>query len=246
MVATKPRALPSPSAAAPRIARPGAEARPADRYQPVAAASQLPCPATPVESLPMPALTEPIEPSARALSVSEELWNAAYDGLEAAEAELVGSYVKTLEQILGGETGEPSPTDRLAEMKDPIKRQKHMRELVRRGQDRISNVSKITTKVGEIADFILSSKGIVSLTLQNVPQAAPAALPWAGVCLGLEVRKRHWNVVTPALLTVRLDTPETCPSDEIQPRRYRPRHLQNGLVLRLDRTSPEQNQHCRW
>ncbi|KAI0909671.1 WD40 repeat-like protein [Ustulina deusta] len=190
MVATKPRALPSPSAAAPRIARPGAEARPADRYQPVAAASQLPCPATPVESLPMPALTEPIERSARALSVSEELWNAAYDGLEAAEAELVGSYVKTLEQILGGETGEPSPTDRLAEMKDPIKRQKHMRELVRRGQDRISNVSKITTKVGEIADFILSSKGIVSLTLQNVPQAAPAALPWAGVCLGLEILRK--------------------------------------------------------
>ncbi|KAI3334678.1 WD40-repeat-containing domain protein [Ustulina deusta] len=190
MVATKPRALPSPSAAAPRIARPGAEARPADHYQPVAAAPQLPCPATPVESLPMPALTEPIEPSARALSVSEELWNAAYDGLEAAEAELVGSYVKTLEQILGGETGEPSPTDRLAEMKDPIKRQKHMRELVRRGQDRISNVSKITTKVGEIADFILSSKGIVSLTLQNVPQAAPAALPWAGVCLGLEILRK--------------------------------------------------------
>ncbi|KAI0429169.1 hypothetical protein F5Y09DRAFT_342997 [Xylaria sp. FL1042] len=45
-------------------------------------------------------------------------------------------------------------------------------------------------KVGEIADFILSLKGIVGSVIQSVPQAAPAALPWAGVCFGLEILRK--------------------------------------------------------
>ncbi|KAK3364935.1 hypothetical protein B0T24DRAFT_683586 [Lasiosphaeria ovina] len=51
----------------------------------------------------------------------------------------------------------------------------------------ISKASRITTGVGEVAGFILSAKGMVNLVLQSVPQAAPAALPWAGVCLGLQM-----------------------------------------------------------
>ncbi|RYP78063.1 hypothetical protein DL771_000756 [Monosporascus sp. 5C6A] len=42
-----------------------------------------------------------------------------------------------------------------------------------------------TSGVGEVADFILSAKEMVDLVFRNVPQAAPAALPWAGVCLKL-------------------------------------------------------------
>ncbi|KAL2131012.1 hypothetical protein VTI74DRAFT_5671 [Chaetomium olivicolor] len=62
-----------------------------------------------------------------------------------------------------------------------------MRELVQRGQEKVSRASRVTTGVGEAADFILSAKKMVDLVLQSVPQAAPAALPWAGVCLGLQI-----------------------------------------------------------
>ena len=47
---------------------------------------------------------------------------------------------------------------------------------------------QITTGVGEVTDFVLKAKKMVDVVLQSVPHAAPAALPWAGVCLGLQVR----------------------------------------------------------
>ena len=104
------------------------------------------------------------------------------------------SYVEILEQVLGGETREPSAADLSAKLKDPTTRQMHMRELVHKGQEKISKASSITTGVGEVADFILSTKAMVDLVLQSVPQAAPAALPWAGVCLGLQVSNRPSNM----------------------------------------------------
>ena len=63
----------------------------------------------------------------------------------------------------------------------------HMGESVQKGREKISIVSSITAGVGEVADFILSANKMVDLVLQSVPQAAPTALPWAGVCLGLQV-----------------------------------------------------------
>ena len=98
--------------------------------------------------------------------------------------------MKILEKVLGGETSEPSTADARAKLEDPTTRQKHMKELVQKGQEKISKASRITAGVGDVADFILSAKEMVDLVLQSVPQAAPAALPWAGVCLGLQVSNR--------------------------------------------------------
>ncbi|KAI0388306.1 hypothetical protein F5Y17DRAFT_453334 [Xylariaceae sp. FL0594] len=81
------------------------------------------------------------------------------------------------------------------------------------------------TRVGEVADFVLSAKALVDLVLQSVPQAAPAALPWAGVCLGLQVSSTL-SIVLPSFANIRLDAPEPCTSCQIQPCWYRPRHLQ--------------------
>ena len=67
------------------------------------------------------------------------------------------------------------------------------------GQAKISRASKITNGVGDVAGFVLSVKGLIDLAVQSVPQAA---LPWAGVCVGLQVSSRPSN--TPldlALLT---------------------------------------------
>ena len=122
--------------------------------------------------------------------MSERLWNAAYDSLEKDDAELVMSYVKTLETVLGSNPGVAPDTNILAELHNPTKRQMHMRRLVEEGQVKISRASKITSGVGGVADFVLSVKGIIDLAVQSLPQAA---LPWAGVCVGLQVSSRPSN-----------------------------------------------------
>ncbi|KAI1737775.1 WD40-repeat-containing domain protein [Xylaria scruposa] len=182
IAATKPHAHPSLLVADHQTTQPSTQSRPADQDQSIAA-SQVLCLAVPVEPLARPALAGPMKSSNPTISVSEELWNTAFNNLEADEAELVGSYVKILNEVLGGESGETATN--LPD--NQIERQQNMMELVKRGLERVEKASKITTKVGSIAGFILSSKGIVDLTIQAVPQAAPAALPWAGVCLGLEI-----------------------------------------------------------
>ncbi|RYP25340.1 hypothetical protein DL767_008435 [Monosporascus sp. MG133] len=186
IIATELSAPPSLSAADVQATRPSTEAIATNPYQP-AAASQAPPLAPLVEPPPKPAATEYTEQPTPVLSASQRLWNAAYDSLEVKDAELVASYVEILEKVIGGRTGEPSATDLSAKLKDPTTRQMHMRELVQKGQEKISKASRITTGVGEVADFILSAKEMVDLVLRGVPQAAPAALPWAGVCLGLQI-----------------------------------------------------------
>lgn len=129
--------------------------------------------------------------------MSERLWNAAYDSLETDNAELVMSYVKTLETVLRANPGVAPDTNISAEFHDPTKRQIHMKRLVEEGQAKISRASKITSGVGDIAGFVSSVKEIIDLAVQSVPQAA---LPWAGVCVGLQVSDRPLN--TPSCLAL--------------------------------------------
>ena len=103
--------------------------------------------------------------------MSERLWNAAYDSLETDNAELVMSYMKTLETVLGANPGVAPNTNISAELYNPTKRQMHIRKLVEEGRAKISRASKITNGVGDIADFVLSVKGIIDLAVQSVPQA---------------------------------------------------------------------------
>ncbi|KAK3376687.1 WD40-repeat-containing domain protein [Lasiosphaeria ovina] len=173
IIAAKPCAPLSPSAADPQAARPSTEA--AICHQPTA------------EPQSKSTATEFTEQPTPVISTSERLWNTAYDSLELEDAELVGSYVKILDSVLGDETSEPSTADARAKLEDPTMRQQHMKELVQKGQEKISKTSRISTRVGDLTDFVLSAKPMVDLVLQSVPQAAPAALPWAGVCLGLQI-----------------------------------------------------------
>jgi len=61
-----------------------------------------------------------------------------------------------------------------------------MRDLVQRGLKRITTASQIRRGVSNVAQFVLSAKGMIDIAIQNIPQAA---LPWAGVCIGLQVGK---------------------------------------------------------
>ena len=130
--------------------------------------------------------TESAQQQIPVLSTSQRLWNTAYDSLEDDKdtAELVRSYVKTLGKALVAKASKPSAANVSSKLKDPAKRQIHMKRLVEKGQAKISTVSKITKGVGDVAHFILSAKNMIDMAIQNVPQAA---LPWAGVCVGLQV-----------------------------------------------------------
>lgn len=121
--------------------------------------------------------------------ISQRLWDAAYDSLE-DEGELVGSYVKTLETVLRFEASKDSASDVTvaAELKDPSRRQIYMQKLVKEGQAKVAKTSKITRGVGDFVETMLKVKPMVDLAIQGIPQATPAALPWAGVCIGLQVR----------------------------------------------------------
>ncbi|EPE06576.1 wd-repeat protein [Ophiostoma piceae UAMH 11346] len=121
-----------------------------------------------------------------ALSISQRLWNDAYDRLkeDGDTAELVEAYAMTLSKVVREGASTSDATDDLTELNDAETRQSYMKTLVQEGQKRISKASKITKGVGDFATFVLSAKGIVDLVVQNFPQAA---LPWAGVCAGLQI-----------------------------------------------------------
>ncbi|KIW16736.1 hypothetical protein PV08_03925 [Exophiala spinifera] len=122
------------------------------------------------------------------LSASQRLWNAAYDSLEEDDdtAALVTSYVKILTGVLAeGDTGvSTSGADVSIELHEPTKRQAHMRMLVDAGRNKVATSSKITKRVGDVIEYIQKAKGMVDIAIQNTPQAA---LPWAGVCIGLQI-----------------------------------------------------------
>ena len=148
----------------------------------------------------------------QSLGLSKRLWDDAFDSLETEESELVESYRKILVEVLLEEklkvikTKEVTRTpivkssdvsDELKELRDEIsaelkdrgKRQVHMEKLLLEGRAKIAKASKITRGISEFAEAVLMVKPMADFIIQNTPQAAPAALPWAGVCFGLQVRR---------------------------------------------------------
>jgi hypothetical protein len=98
--------------------------------------------------------------------------------------------MKTLETVLRSEASKDPSSDFgnvAVELEDPSRRQIHMQKLVKEGQAKVRKASKITKGVGDFVDTVLKIKPMVDFTIQSIPQAAPAALPWAGVCIGLQV-----------------------------------------------------------
>ncbi|KAK3353868.1 WD40-repeat-containing domain protein [Lasiosphaeria hispida] len=187
---TEPCTPTSPSADHDQAPRPNIDARATDHHQP-AATSQAPPPALSVEPRAEPKSIESTEQPTSAVSTSQRLWDAAYNSLaeDKDTAELVGSYMETLEKVLEDKTCEPSAVDA---SRDPSQRQAHMRKLVEEGQAKISTSSKITQGVGDAFRFVLSAKAMIDLAIQNIPQAA---LPWAGVCIGLQILLNPINAV---------------------------------------------------
>jgi len=113
-----------------------------------------------------------------------------------------------------------------------------MKKLVEEGRAKVFTASKITKEVSDVAQFILSTKGMIDLAIQNIPQAA---LSWAGVCVELQVSTHPscFSCLISVLTDTRSDPLEFCERDKIQPCRHHSCRFENGLILRPDRTSPE-------
>ena len=170
--------------------------RPVQQASPVAAASE----AQKVERGPVAEGEK-----TRKIDRSLELWNDAYDQLEVEEetVKTASAYRETLAELLTNDeiTSGPSTTatgtriDRasrnvikakiLEGLTDRSRRQEMLARFVKDGQEK-AKTSKFVDRVGRIADTILQAKPAVDVVL-HVPHAAPAALPWAGVCVCLKV-----------------------------------------------------------
>lgn len=134
----------------------------------------------------------PKAPETPGLAMSQRVWNRAYDELaeDVETAPLVQAYVKLLPRATNLDDDSTEPDDEhtnkfQAQMKSPGERQAVMKSTVEAGQAKIAKSSKITNGVGNVADFILRFKDVVNTAVKGNPQAA---LPWAGVCIGLQVR----------------------------------------------------------
>lgn len=148
--------------------------------------------------------------------ISLRLWNAAYDRLaDPAEgtAELVELYVKTLAHALDPDKAVNPSFNISAEVNDPVKRQAYMVLLVQEARNKIS-MSKFTNGFSDVAEFILSAKDMISMAVENVPQVA---LPWAGVCIGLEVSNSLYRHLSMQLIPINLylDTIKSRKSDQV-------------------------------
>lgn len=115
------------------------------------------------------------------LSSSQRLWNAAYADIQKDEdtTKLEKAYVSILSSVLGGDTN--ASIGNLA-LQDPSKRQQYMKTLAEKSLTRIPHYSKIPD---EAVNCVKGLTNMVSLAVGDINQAA---IPWAGVCIFLQVK----------------------------------------------------------
>lgn len=130
--------------------------------------------------------------------LSRKLWDDAYDCIFAEEKDLVKSYLKALTRLLRTDKMKDTEDDKLsdndsidvsAELLDRARRQDYLQKLVINGRTRIAKLEKVSSVIGGIAGFVLKAKPMVDVVV-TIPHAAPAAIPWAGVCIGLQVNEK--------------------------------------------------------
>lgn len=107
----------------------------------------------------------------------EQMWAQAYIDLEKSEPKLAEAFRKIVRAQL-----KQSGLIELGEKDHPTPDQ--MQKLVHEGLDRLSTESAIKQGIGTALDAIKPVRDIMDQVVTFAPQAS---VPWAGVCLGLEV-----------------------------------------------------------
>lgn len=135
------------------------------------------------------------------MTLSEEIWNKAYDDLKEREPKIVNAYERILSQefmkISSG--GDPSSIENKIEQGDTARRRSQMLQLAQARLEKTEREDKFKQVAGELMRAILSVKEAVSLALEAVPQAAPA---WTGVCFALQVDSIFNNMSRLILISI--------------------------------------------
>lgn len=130
----------------------------------------------------------PKEKGSPDLSISQILWNRAYDELakDKGTSDIVEKYMRIISKAvdLDGDVNEAVSDDMMRDMNDPIRRQAILKDVIKAGQAKIDRVQKATNVVGKVVEFVNRFKCVIDVAVKTNPQAA---LPWAGVCIGLQV-----------------------------------------------------------
>ncbi|KAJ5278317.1 hypothetical protein N7524_004470 [Penicillium chrysogenum] len=129
----------------------------------------------------------PEEKGSPDLSISQILWNRAYDELakDKGTSDIVENYMRIIPKAIDpdGDFNEAVSDDIMRDMNDPIRRQAILKDSIKAGQARIARVQKATNVVGGVVELINRFKGVIDVAVKANPQVA---LPWAGVCIGLQ------------------------------------------------------------
>lgn len=133
--------------------------------------------------------------------LASEVWNRAYDELANDEdtKELVEAYMKAIKKASKpADASAPEDDEDVSGVTDQAERDKMLQGAIKSGQERIHKYTSATNAVGKVSSFVLKFKGVVDLAVGTNPQAA---LPWAGVCIGLSVSCCSHNAVDGKELT---------------------------------------------
>jgi hypothetical protein len=120
-------------------------------------------------------------------SISERIWNEAYDRLKKRESRLVDAYERVAsEKIDKGEIStEGSQLDKnLIEQTNKEKRRLQMGLLVKTGMEKTEQEGEVKEGIGSAMKGILLFKDLVGQAVSTTPQGA---LAWTGVSLIMQV-----------------------------------------------------------
>ncbi|KAK9849582.1 hypothetical protein MYU51_014179 [Penicillium brevicompactum] len=121
------------------------------------------------------------------ISISRKVWNRAYEELatDGATKSLVEDYMMAVQRANkpSEDASESELRANVARMNNEAEREKLMKQTLESGQKKIYKTSKLTNAVGGASGFVLKFKSVIDLAVGTNPQAA---LPWAGVCIGLQ------------------------------------------------------------
>lgn len=122
-------------------------------------------------------------------SLPEQLWDRAYGGLKADELSLVEAYEKILSRNLNenDSTSDGPESPNTIKQADPTARREQMHQLVQAGLKKTEREARIMHGIGEAMRPVLSVKSNIDSAIHAAPQTA---LPWAGVCIALQVCRR--------------------------------------------------------
>jgi hypothetical protein len=123
-----------------------------------------------------------------AVTPPERIWNEAYDSLKTEESKLVQAYEKILSLKLNEDSAvsiDQVPEKNVIQEGNASIRRAQMYHLIDHGLSKIVHETNIKTNIGSTMQVVNTTKKIIGDSIKDIPQAA---LPWAIVCVSLEVR----------------------------------------------------------